>query len=94
MIIENKVAVVTGAASGIGRAVAAELVHRGVAAVAMVDRCDAVNQTAAGLNESIGKKVCLMPFVGDVTDDGFRCRYLTRSPRSAAHRPFVCRRPG
>ncbi len=38
MNIEDKVAIVTGAASGIGRAVAAELVHRGVAAVAMVGR--------------------------------------------------------
>ena len=72
MIIENRVAVVTGAASGIGRAVAAELVHRGVAAVAMVDRCDAVKQEATNLMESAGRKVCLVPFVGDVSDGGFR----------------------
>ena len=72
MNIEDKVAIVTGAASGIGRAVAAELVPRGVAAVAMVDRCDAVQEAAAGLGESAGKKVCLLPFIGDVTDDSFR----------------------
>ena len=47
MIIEKKVAVVTGAASGIGRAVTEELVRRGAAAVAMVDRSDSVRQEAA-----------------------------------------------
>ncbi len=72
MIIEEKVAVVTGAASGIGRAVATELVRRGVAAVAMVDRCDSVNQVAATLNEFTGNKVHAVPFVGDVTDNAFR----------------------
>ena len=56
MIIEKRVAVVTGAASGIGRAVTEELVRRGAAAVAMVDRSDAVRQVAEQLNESTGNK--------------------------------------
>ena len=72
MILEGKVAVVTGAASGIGRAVTAELVRRGVATVAMVDRSDSVRQEAAALSESAGNKRCFVPFVGDVTDDAFR----------------------
>jgi len=72
MNIEGKVAVVTGAASGIGRAVATELVRRGVAAVAMVDQCDSVKQVAATLNEFTDNKVRAMPFIGDVTDDAFR----------------------
>jgi len=72
MIIEKRVAVVTGAASGIGRAVAEELVRRGVAAVAMVDRCDTVRQVAEQLNESAGNKARLVSFVGDVTHDAFR----------------------
>ena len=95
MIIENKVAVVTGAASGIGRAVVAELVHRGIAAVAMVDRCDAVKQVAAGLNESARQESsasCHSSVTLPMTVSA--APYLTRSPRSAAHRLFVCRRPG
>jgi NAD(P)-dependent dehydrogenase (short-subunit alcohol dehydrogenase family) len=72
MNIEGKVAVVTGAASGIGREVARELVQRGVTALAAVDQCDPVKQVAATLNESVGNKVCVVPFVGDVTNDAFR----------------------
>ena len=37
MFLEDKVAVVTGAGSGIGQAVAVELVQRGAGMVAMVD---------------------------------------------------------
>ena len=38
MNIQGKCAVVTGAGSGIGQAVAVELAERGVKAVALVDR--------------------------------------------------------
>jgi NAD(P)-dependent dehydrogenase (short-subunit alcohol dehydrogenase family) len=72
MFIEERVAVVTGTASGIGQAVARELVQRGVAAVAMVDRCDSVKEVASALDQSNGNKVHAVPFVGDVTDDAFR----------------------
>jgi 3-oxoacyl-[acyl-carrier protein] reductase len=72
MILEDKVAVVTGAGSGIGQAVAIELARRGVAVVAAVDRCDSVNQVASTISESDGNKVRGVPFVGDVTDDAFR----------------------
>jgi NAD(P)-dependent dehydrogenase (short-subunit alcohol dehydrogenase family) len=89
MNIEDKVAIVTGAASGIGRAVAAELVHRGVAAVAMVDRCDAVKEAAAGFDESAGKKVCLLPFVGDVTDGNFRRAVIDEIARKCGT-PTIC----
>ena len=51
MDIENKVAVVTGAGSGIGQAVAWELAHRKALAVALVDRTDAVCGVAANLNK-------------------------------------------
>ena len=40
------VAVITGAASGIGRAAAAELCKQGVAAIALVDMADAVHEVA------------------------------------------------
>lgn len=72
MEFEKQVAIVTGAASGIGEAVARELAQRGVAAVAMVDRSDAVNQAASSIRETSGEKCRAVPFVGDVTDGVFR----------------------
>lgn len=89
MNIEEKVAVVTGAASGIGRAVATELVRRGVAAVAMVDQCDSVKQVAATLNEFTANKVRAAPFVGDVTDDAFR-RGVRRDHREVRRSFDLC----
>jgi 3-oxoacyl-[acyl-carrier protein] reductase len=72
MEIEKKVAVVTGAASGIGEAVVRELAQRGAAAVAMVDRTDAVKQVASSVRETSGEKCRAVPYVGDVTDAAFR----------------------
>ena len=71
MIIKDKVAIVTGAASGIGHAVAEELIKRGAQAVAMVDMSDKVNEMAETLNKDADKKAAI-PYVGDVTDEGFR----------------------
>jgi NAD(P)-dependent dehydrogenase (short-subunit alcohol dehydrogenase family) len=67
----NRVAVVTGGASGIGRAVSAALARRGVAAVALVDMSDALEDVAARLNTEAGRTVAI-PFRGDTTDAGFR----------------------
>ena len=44
--IAHKVAVVTGAAGGIGEAVACDLAHRGARAVILVDRSEQVNEVA------------------------------------------------
>lgn len=71
MEISNKVAVVTGAASGIGRAVAVELAKNGAAALAVVDRNDTAHDAAASINNAVGKTLAY-PFVGDVTDAAFR----------------------
>jgi NAD(P)-dependent dehydrogenase (short-subunit alcohol dehydrogenase family) len=71
MKIQNKVALVTGAASGIGQAVAAELAHRGVKAVALVDRSINTSQVARNVNEAVGRPVA-EALVGDASDATFR----------------------
>jgi NAD(P)-dependent dehydrogenase (short-subunit alcohol dehydrogenase family) len=71
MKIHGKVALVTGAGSGIGEATAVELARRGVKAVAVVDRNPSVEQVARAINESVGKPVA-EALVGDATDAQFR----------------------
>lgn len=74
MDIAGKIAVVTGAGSGIGRATALELMRRQVAAVGLVDRSDAVEETATMVQEQSGHRVRALPFIGDVTDERLRRR--------------------
>ncbi len=71
MQITDKIAVVTGAASGIGLAVARELIQRRAKGVALVDRSEAVNEVANEMRR-LRDDVQIQPFVGDVTDAGFR----------------------
>jgi NAD(P)-dependent dehydrogenase (short-subunit alcohol dehydrogenase family) len=71
MRIEDKVALVTGAASGIGEAVARELANRKARAVVMVDRRDNVHEVAHLINKAAGRKVAEAK-VGEATDDAFR----------------------
>ena len=71
--IAQKVAVVTGAASGIGEAVSIELARRGAKAVIMVDRSQAVLDTAKNINSEIGREVAISQ-IGDTTDAVFRKR--------------------
>src|SRR6266542_3416715 len=71
MEIAGKVAVITGAASGIGRAVAAEVVRRKVRAMALVDLGEAIESVAAEVNAEAGRPVAY-PYRGDTTDGEFR----------------------
>lgn len=71
MRINGAVAVVTGAGSGIGAAVARELAQRQAAGVALVDRSDTVQGVVQAINEKAGSTVAY-GYVGDVTDSGFR----------------------
>jgi NAD(P)-dependent dehydrogenase (short-subunit alcohol dehydrogenase family) len=73
MEIKGKIAVITGAASGIGQAAALELANRGVKGIALVDRSDAVHALAKQMQQMPGQPMVL-PFVGDVTDPAFRRR--------------------
>jgi NAD(P)-dependent dehydrogenase (short-subunit alcohol dehydrogenase family) len=71
--IANKIAVVTGAAGGIGEAVARLLVRRGAGAVAVVDRSDRAVEVACSINDAAGRAVA-SAHVGDTTSDAFRTR--------------------
>jgi NAD(P)-dependent dehydrogenase (short-subunit alcohol dehydrogenase family) len=71
MQFTNRVAIVTGGGSGIGRAVAAAMARRDVAAVALVDVNDAIDEVAATLNAEAGREVAV-PFRGNATDERFR----------------------
>jgi NAD(P)-dependent dehydrogenase (short-subunit alcohol dehydrogenase family) len=73
MKLEGKVAVVTGAGSGIGEALCGELARRGVKCVALVDRSERVLPIAESLNRSAGRVVAT-GFVGDTTEAAFRSR--------------------
>src|SRR3974390_546191 len=73
MNIKGSVAVVTGAAGGIGRALALELVKRKAAGLALVDQSNVVDEVARALNELAGRAVA-WGYSGDATDPGFRQR--------------------
>ena len=71
MDIKDKVAVVTGAASGIGQAAAMELAQRGVKGLALADLSTDVNESAARINDQQRRTVAY-PFVGNVSEPQFR----------------------
>jgi len=71
MDLNNRVALVTGAASGIGSAVAAELAWRGAKMVALVDMSERVSVIADQIRQK-HPAVAIESFQGDVTDEIFR----------------------
>jgi len=71
MKIKDKVALVTGAASGIGQAVARDLAKREAAKVVLVDRRDHVFEIAEMINKANDREVAV-PKVGDAINDTFR----------------------
>ena len=84
MQIKNKVAVVTGAASGIGNAVSRYLIEKGAKAVAMVDLNDNIRDAA----KRTGPDDQAVPFQGDVTDSGFRQKVFSEIQQAGL--PQIC----
>ena len=73
MNIQGATAVITGAASGIGRAVAFDLAKRGAKAIALVDHSPSVKEVSVAVNAQCGGTVTTS-YSGDVTDVAFRSR--------------------
>jgi NAD(P)-dependent dehydrogenase (short-subunit alcohol dehydrogenase family) len=71
-------AVITGAASGIGEAIALELARRGVKGLALADRSERVAEVARTINAAVARPVA-EAFAGDVTDAGFRTRVFDQA---------------
>lgn len=71
MDLVNKVAVVTGGGSGIGRATCLRLAREGVKAIAVVDLSDSIDTVCREANDELGQEI-MHPFHGDVVDAGFR----------------------
>ena len=78
MEIKNKVAVVTGAGSGIGQAVAVDLARRGVKAIALVDLNSSVEETEGLIRGLCDGKPSVERYIGDVTVCDFRHEVFSR----------------
>ncbi|MCG8449358.1 MAG: SDR family oxidoreductase [Pirellulales bacterium] len=73
MEIKGKIALITGAASGIGQAVSRELVKRNAEKVVLVDRSDSAYELAESINAQYGREAAIVK-IGDTTNDTFRTK--------------------
>ena len=80
MNINGSVAVITGAAGGIGKALALELGKRKAAGIALVDQAKAVHDEAKTINQLAGASIA-MGFSGDVGEEVFRKRVYEEMAR-------------
>lgn len=71
MLLEGKVAIVTGAASGIGQASCLKLVEEHIRAIGAVDLSPALVEFCRSMNDQYNREV-MIPYTGDVVDSAFR----------------------
>ncbi|HYY26382.1 MAG TPA: SDR family oxidoreductase, partial [Chthoniobacterales bacterium] len=86
--IEGQIAVITGAAGGIGHALALDMARRGAANLALVDFSDRVVQVAREVNMEAGRQVAIA-YRGDTTDTAFREEVYTDLAAKAGV-PRIC----
>jgi len=88
MKIQNRIAVITGAAGGIGRALSSELIRRGVKTLGLVDTSPKASELAAALNREAGREIA-RAYIGDTTDEAFRKQVFTDLTRNFGL-PSIC----
>jgi NAD(P)-dependent dehydrogenase (short-subunit alcohol dehydrogenase family) len=84
MKIQGAVGVITGAAGGIGKALAFEMAKREVGCLALVDNSSAVELVAQAVNEQAGSQVAIA-YSGDVTNADFRERVYAEMGQRGGH---------
>ena len=89
MDIEGRIAVVTGAASGIGRAVVEDLVSHKAACVVAVDLSPEVIDVAGDIEDTNHGATRVKPFAGNVTDREFR-RHVFDCVTADIGTPTIC----
>jgi NAD(P)-dependent dehydrogenase (short-subunit alcohol dehydrogenase family) len=88
MKIPNRIAIITGAAGGIGRAVGTELIRRGAKVIGLVDTNPAASQVAANLNREAAREVA-RAYIGDTTDETFR-KHVFQDMNRSFGLPSIC----
>ena len=86
--LSEQVAVITGAAGGIARALAKDLTQRGIKGLALVDYSETVNEVVADCNAMEGKEIA-HPYVGDTSDGAFR-ENVYKDVTEKIQAPTVC----
>ncbi len=86
--IKGHVGVITGAAGGIGEALALDMMQRGANGLALVDFSERIIQVAYDLNEKAGREVAFA-YRGDTTDPAFR-QHVFADITKRAGVPRIC----
>jgi NAD(P)-dependent dehydrogenase (short-subunit alcohol dehydrogenase family) len=84
MKIQGAVGIITGAAGGIGRALALEMARRDIGCVGLVDHSEAVEEVARAVNDQVGQSIAI-GYAGDVTNAEFRRHVFAEMGQRGGH---------